>query len=95
MYFYASLSLICALLKKEEVTILAKAVLDAQEIREESWDPLKSCYLLNNEEAAMDAVNWEVPSEENKMIIVNFIASANDEYWNDIQWWAEATLEEK
>lgn len=68
---------------------VARAILKAQDYREESWDGKK--YILNNSQAALCACSdLEVGLEWSK-----YIAHWNDLIWNDVQGWAQAMVEKE
>lgn len=94
MLFYSILNLMDLVLKKEELTEFAKAILKTQEIHEESWDQKEKDYTLTIEQSVKKAIKeWDFPSSKAKTVITNILIDFNSEYWNDAQWWAEDYLE--
>ena len=71
---------------KKELLKVANAVLNAQDIREDSWNGL--IYQRRNESAASEAV------VKNKLSIFwkNIIYEWNQYNWNEIQTWAEEII---
>lgn len=78
---------------KDELKKVAKAILIAQDIREESWiytneEKTIGDYQLNNEKSAAQAVkNCEISKDW-----ISIIAHWNNFGWNDIQWWAQEII---
>ena len=70
---------------------LAKHLLEAQKVREESWTGVK--YKLSNENAAFVVVylDPEVSPDEYETEI-RLIKMLNETLWNDAQEWAKAVL---
>jgi hypothetical protein len=70
---------------------LARHLLEAQKVREESWTGVS--YKLSNEQAARDVVyvDPEVSPDEYEAEI-QLIEMLNETLWNDAQEWAKAVL---
>lgn len=67
---------------------IAKAILQAQDIREDSWNDALNNYDVTIYEASEIAGLANGFNETNDDAIINLIASLNSEYWNEIQDWA-------
>lgn len=74
---------------EEEIKKVKSAIIIAQDRFENSWDPKSGKYKINNLIAAKLACK-KVGLEK---FWVNIISSLNLTYWNDIQSWAEAKME--
>lgn len=80
--------------KLEEVEKeFAKMVLEAQRIREESWNDKKNKYMKDYGDAALEACGYDGGRGDFLILdLVPFaypIAMLNQTAWNDIQIWAE------
>lgn len=71
--------------------LVAKAVLRAQDIQEESWVPERSAYACNFSCSAKQAVDETGINE----MWASIISDWNRTCWNDCQSWAQAILERK
>lgn len=70
------------------VVKLARAVLMAQDFREESWDDVTKQYTRTNFMAASEAVQ----KAELDPFYEELIGAWNNFYWNDIQSWADTVM---
>ena len=77
--------------KKEQVS-LAKAILEAQDIIEDSWSEDDRRYSKTHSMAALEAVN--IHMKEDKKFWAHIISGWNTHFWNDVQWFAVGILKE-
>lgn len=73
---------------KEELITIARAVLLAQNIREDSWDAAAKKYKKDDQVAANEAVEQYKLNDVWKNVIYRW----NTRMWNDIQGWAECII---
>ena len=76
---------------EEEKNRVYKAILLAQEIKEESWDRLRTFYVINDNQAASIATKAMGLKDHWSGIIGWW----NMSMWNDVQSWAEYCLNHK
>jgi hypothetical protein len=88
----ASLMIVETLLPKEQLPLVARVVLRAQDIKEDSWDPERTRYNKSMIVAAKEAVIDSSLTHQDMWILV--ISDWNTWDWNDVQWWAEETLKQ-
>jgi len=79
-----------AYVPKEELLTVAKAVLLAQDIKENSWDTDTKDYAKNDAIAAKEAVEQLALKEMWATVIYMW----NRDMWNDAQGWAECTIKD-
>jgi len=74
----------------ESLFEVGKAILEAQDIRENSWDTKKKQYQISYKESAELAVNAHLTNDKNfwSRIIENW----NFYFWNDVQYYAVGIL---
>lgn len=73
---------------KTELVSLAKTVLLAQDLREDSWSVSKVKYNLTIVEASEQAVNKKGLRESLSSIVIDL----NLFHWNEVQGWAQAII---
>jgi len=81
----AFVAVLIAYVQKEERSKVAKAVLLAQDIHEDSWDTSKDKYIISTVSAATQAVaKFSLPKHW-----ITIISECNTTAWDDIQDWAK------
>jgi hypothetical protein len=88
------INFIGSVLTKEEMEKLAKAILLAQDIREESYHKESCRYTLTQRDAAERAVS-QVYGGMYLASFIDLIEDLNGYYWNDIQEIAKDIIKEK
>lgn len=88
MSFMSEISLIENLTSKENQFLVARTILTAQDIKEDSWNGEK--YLKTDLQATIEACKQYKLEDFWINIIVDFNCSS----WNDIQDWAQSIIEE-
>ena len=91
--FYCITSLIEKYNNQSDIFKIAKIILRTQDIRELSYNKNTNGYNLTINNAAEMAFK-EIEYVDPTNIMLNIITNLNEQYWNDIQYWAESKIKE-
>ena len=88
--FYSMMEFLCTIMSYSEIIEMAKHILKAQEIHEDSWDGQK--YTLNEFDSVKKSIleGGKIRSDSYTRLISHIITF----YWNDSMDWANQILEE-
>jgi len=97
MCYASTFDFVYSVCTEEQTLAIAKTILEAQDIREDSWIKEETKYAFGHLESTAKAADIHLEgffTGTEIDVVVNFISDMNMMCWNDVQMFAVAVLQE-